>query len=83
MSGPTFSYNNPRFQGQTVFIKRGKFQGKLGLVVQILDDENFVVSQGEFGKEKITFHRSEFLVHRYRKIKVPIDRIHGRAPDMI
>jgi len=83
MSGPTFSYNNPRLQGQTVFIKRGKHQGKLGLVVKVLSEDEFIVSQGEFGKEKETFKRAEFLVHRYRKIKIPIDKATGRSPDMI
>lgn len=80
--GPTFSYNNPRIQGQTVFVKRGKHQGKLGLVVKTNGDI-FTVSQGDFGSEQIELRREEFLVHRYRKIKVPIDRAAGKNPDMI
>jgi len=83
MSGPTFSYNNPRILGQTVFIKRGPHQGKMGLVVKALADDKFTVSQGEFGKESATFDRAEFLVYRYRKIKVPVDRVTGQTPNMI
>jgi hypothetical protein len=61
---PTFSYNNPRIQGQTIFIKRGPHQA-------------------DFGSEKVIFKRSDFLVHRYRKIRVPIDRVAGKNPDVL
>lgn len=80
---PTFSYNNPRIQGQTVFIKRGPHQGKLGIIVKTLDNERFAVSQADFGSEKIIFKRCDFLVHRYRKIRVPIDRVAGKNPDVL
>ncbi|RUO65374.1 hypothetical protein SAMN06297229_1225 [Pseudidiomarina planktonica] len=83
MSGPTFTYNNPRLQGQTIFVKRGKHQGKLGLVIKVLEDDKYIVSQGDFAVEKVMFDRSEFLVHRYRKIKVPIDKAVGKHPDMV
>ncbi|RUO81392.1 hypothetical protein CWI84_01140 [Idiomarina tyrosinivorans] len=83
MTGPTFSYNNPRIQGQTVFIKRGQHQGKLGIVSKIIDNEEYVVSQGDFGKDEVSFKREEFLVYRFRKIKVPIDRVTGRTPEVL
>ena len=83
MNGPTFSYNNPRINGQTIFVKRGEHAGKLGIVKQTLEGERFVVSQADFGDEKVTLKRSEFLVYRYRKIRVPIDKVAGKNPEML
>lgn len=74
MTSVCFSYNSRQFLGQTVFIKRGLHQGKMGQVVRELDDERYEVSLGDFGREKVMFDRSEFLIHRYRKIKVPVTR---------
>ena len=83
MSGPTFAYNNPRINGQTIFIKRGEHAGKLGIIKQVLDNERFVVSQADFGAEKVVFKRADFLVYRYRKIRVPIDKVAGKNPDVL
>lgn len=74
MSGVSFSYNNPQFLGQTVFIKRGENQGKMGQVVREDVDDYYQVSLGDFGNEKLRFHRSDFLVYRYRKVRMPVTR---------
>ncbi|NQZ04497.1 DUF3912 family protein [Idiomarina sp.] len=83
MAGPTFSYNNPRINGQTIFVKRGPHCGKLGIVKQQNQDGSYLVSQADFGAELISFKREEFIVYRYRKIKVPIERVAGRNPDVL
>ena len=80
---PSFTYNNPRIQGQTVFIKRGPHQGKLGIIAKVMDNERYLVSQADFGSEPVIFKRSDWLVHRYRKIKVPMDRVAGKNPDVL
>ncbi|RUO31688.1 hypothetical protein CWE12_01440 [Aliidiomarina sedimenti] len=74
MAGVCFTYNSRQFLGQTVFVKRGAHQGKMGQVIRELDDERYQVSLGDFGQETVVFDRSDFLVHRYRKIKVPVSR---------
>ena len=83
MSGPTFSYNNPRINGQTVFVKRGEHAGKLGIVKEELNDGRYLVTQADFGNEKVYLNRNEFLVYRYRKIRVPIDKVAGKNPDVL
>ncbi|RUO77655.1 DUF3912 family protein [Idiomarina seosinensis] len=83
MNGPTFAYNNPRINGQTIFVKRGEHAGKLGIVKQVLENEKFLVSQADFGTEQVVLKRAEFLVYRYRKIRVPIDRVAGKNPDVL
>lgn len=74
MPGVSFTYNSRQYLGQTVFVKRGEHQGKMGQVTRELDNETFLVSLGDFGSEKVTFHRSDFLVHRHRKVRVPVTR---------
>lgn len=74
MAGVCFTYNSGQFLGQTIFVKRGLHQGKMGQVVRELDGETYQVSLGDFGQDKVTFKRSEFLVHRYRKVRVPVNR---------
>lgn len=74
MAGVCFTYNSRQFLGQTVFVKRGTHQGKMGQVIRELDDERYQISLGDFGQETVVFDRSDFLVHRYRKIKVPVSR---------
>ncbi|EKE86909.1 DUF3912 family protein [Idiomarina xiamenensis] len=81
--GPTFVYNSPRILGQTVFIKRGPHQGKLGMVRKQVDDDHFTVTHGDFGDQHITFERGEFLVYRHRKMRIPIDRVIGKSPNVI
>lgn len=83
MSGPTFSYNNPRINGQTIFVKRGEHAGKLGIVKEHLPHDEYRVSQGDFGEQQVVLKRNEFLVYRYRKIKVPIERVAGKNPDVL
>lgn len=80
---PSFTYNNPRIHGQTVFIKRGPHQGRFGIIGKVLDNDRYMVSQADFGSEQVIFKRSDFLVHRYRKIKIPIDRVAGKNPDVL
>lgn len=82
MSGPTYTYNNPRINGQTVFVKRGEHTGKLGIVKQSLGGERYLVAQADFD-EPVELERKEFLVYRYRKVKVPIDRVAGKNPEML
>lgn len=74
MSGVSFLYNSRQFLGQTVFVKRGLHQGKMGQVTRELEQDQYEVSLGDFGSEQVLFHRSEFLIHRYRKIKIPVNR---------
>lgn len=74
MAGVCFTYNSRQFLGQTVFIKRGQHQGKMGQVVRELDDDEYLVSMGDFGENKLNFHRSDFLIHRHRKVRVPVSR---------
>ncbi|MCC5854963.1 MAG: DUF3912 family protein [Idiomarina sp.] len=74
----SFLYNNPDFLGQTVFIKRGKHQGKMGLVKKVLAKERYAVTAGDFGEDVVEFERQEFIVHRYRKLKMRADRTAGR-----
>ncbi|MCL5255133.1 MAG: DUF3912 family protein [Gammaproteobacteria bacterium] len=74
MAGVCFTYNSRQFLGQTVFIKRGEHQGKMGQVVRELDDDNYEISMGDFGPQKLKFHRSSFLIHRHRKVRVPLVR---------
>ncbi len=74
VSHVSFVYNDPDILGQTIFIKRGKHQGKLGLVKRVIDDERYQVSGGDFGEKTEVFNRNEFIVHRYRKIRMRADR---------
>lgn len=74
MSGVCFFYNSPQFLGQTVYIKRGKNQGKMGRVVRELEGEYYQISHGDFDDETLKVHRSDFLVHRYRRVKMPVAR---------
>lgn len=83
MGGPTFEYNNPRINGQTIFVKRGEHTGKLGIVKQELGKNQFLVSQADFGKEQVQLNRDHFLVYRYRKIHIPIDKVAGKNPDVL
>ncbi|WP_404399289.1 DUF3912 family protein [Idiomarina seosinensis] len=83
MGGPTFAYNNPRINGQTIFVKRGEHAGKLGIVKEELGKDEFLVSQADFGTEKVKLSRKQFLVYRYRKIHVPIDKVAGKNPDVL
>ena len=68
---------------RTIFVKRGPHCGKLGIVKQQNKDGSYVVSQADFGDELISFKREEFIVYRYRKIRVPIDRVAGKNPDVL
>lgn len=70
----SFVYNDPDILGQTIFIKRGRHQGKLGLVKKVLADETYEVSGGDFGDSLVQFKRNEFIVHCYRKVKMRADR---------
>ncbi|CUS48905.1 MAG: KOW motif [Idiomarinaceae bacterium HL-53] len=74
LSQVSFIYNDPDFLGQTVFIKRGKHQGKLGVVKKVLSDDIFQVSLGDFADDVVEFKRQEFLVYRHRKLKMKADR---------
>lgn len=74
VSHVSFVYNDPDILGQTIFVKRGKHQGKLGLVKHIFEDEVYEVSGGDFGEERARFKRNEFIVHRYRKVRMRADR---------
>lgn len=74
VSHVSFVYNDPDILGQTIFIKRGKHQGKLGLVKRVIDDEKYLVTGGDFGETSEHFKRSEFIVYRYRKIKMRAER---------
>lgn len=69
-SNVSFLFNDPDILGQTVFIKRGPHQGKIGLVKEVLDNEVYMVTGADFGKERAKFLRKEFIVHRYRKIRM-------------
>ena len=75
----TFIYNDPDFLGQTIFVKRGKHQGKLGIVKRVLNSETFEVSGGDFGAEAVRLQRKEFLVYRYRKLKMRADKLRQYA----
>ena len=74
MAGVSFTYNSRRYLGQTVFIKRGEHQGQVGQVVRELDNEQFLVALAEPRTQPATFHRSDFIVHRHRKLRVPAER---------
>lgn len=74
MAGVCFSYNSRKFLGQTVFVKRGPYQGQMGQVVRELDNERYEVSLGDSAGQKLIFNRAEFLIHRHRKIRVPVNR---------
>lgn len=82
MAGVCFTYNSRQFLGQTVFIKRGKYQGKMGQVVRELDNDRYQVAFGEPGQRVgegssdnvVEFNRADFLIHRYRKVRVPVSR---------
>ncbi len=74
VSHVSFVYNDPDILGQTIFIKRGEHQGKLGLVKRVVNDEEYQVSGGDFGEETASFKRKEFIVYRYRKIKMRPER---------
>ena len=56
MAGPTFSYNNPRINGQTIFVKRGPHCGKLGIVKQQNKDGSYMVSQADFGMSSLALN---------------------------
>ncbi|WP_241971834.1 DUF3912 family protein [Aliidiomarina taiwanensis] len=66
----SFLFNDPDILGQTVFIKRGPHQGKIGLVKEVLNNDVYMVTGADFGKERAQFKRKEFIVHRYRKIRM-------------
>lgn len=74
-----FIYNDPDFLGQTIFVKRGEHQGKLGIVKRVLADDTFEVAGGDFGDQVITFKRKEFLVYRYRKLKMRADKLRQKT----
>lgn len=74
MAGVCFTYNSRQFLGQTIFVKRGPHQGKMGQVVRELAADQYEISLGDFKDEKLVFNRSDFLIHRYRKIRVPVTR---------
>ena len=74
MAGVSFTYNSRQFLGQTIFVKRGPHQGKMGQVIRELENEKYEVSLGDFAQQKLIFNRSDFLIHRYRKIRVPVTR---------
>lgn len=74
MAGVCFSYNSRNFLGQTVFVKRGPHQGMMGQVVRELDNERYEISLGDFAEQKLIFTRAEFLLHRHRKVRVPVNR---------
>ena len=74
MAGVSFTYNSRRYLGQTVFIKRGEHQGQVGQVVRELDNEQFLVALGDPNPQQGTFHRSDFIVHRHRKVRMPAER---------
>lgn len=70
----SFIYNDPDFMGQTIFVKRGKHQGKLGVVKRVVSKDVFEVSQGDFGNTPVQFNRAEFLVYRHRKLRMRANR---------
>lgn len=71
----TFVYNDPEILGQTVFIKRGPHQGKLGIVKRVTEQERFEVTGGDFGKAFVLFSRKEFIVYRHRKLRMRADKV--------
>lgn len=75
MGEVSFTYNSRQYLGQTVFIKRGEHQGKMGQVKRELGNDKFVVALGDEENERVTFHRSDFLIYRHRKIRIPANRV--------
>ncbi|WP_207916204.1 MULTISPECIES: DUF3912 family protein [Gammaproteobacteria] len=79
MNQVSFVYNDPDFLGQTIFVKRGPHQGKLGVVKRVVSKDIFEVGQGDFGDNFVKFKREEFLVYRHRKLKMRADRVKSTA----
>lgn len=75
MGEVSFTYNSRQYLGQTVFIKRGPHQGKMGQVKRELGNDEFIVSLGAPDNQQVSFHRSDFLIHRHRRIRVPASRM--------